>query len=180
MAKKTMFLEEYTIKGSHSEKANALTEKVDYLSEAKIFNSVVELFCFAALFGCYKDRRSKPEKDSSRTKKIFADAFRSHIEDLKLAFKFVILTSDKACVSSVERLNKTFRNSETDENFSLFEEYALGGIDELYDSLMVDSNTRYENYLTALNKILSEISVPKDEPEIGETSTEKFFKSESE
>lgn len=176
MAKKTLFLEEYTIKGSHSDKANALTEKVDSKSGAKIFNSVVELFCFAALIGCYKNRRAKPEKDSTRTKKIFADAFRSHSEQLKLAFKFVILTSDKLFPDSVERINKTFRNPETDENYTLFEEYALGGIDELYDVLMVDTNTRFEDYLTALNKLISEItSIETDDSLLENPSTEAFF-----
>lgn len=176
MAKKTMFLEEYIIKGSHSDKANALTEKFDYKSEAKIFSSVVELFCFAALIGCYKDRRVKPEKDNSRTKKIFADAFRSHIEQLKLAFKFVILASNKVCADSVERLNRTFKNPETDDNYSLFEEYALGGIDELYDTLMVGSNTKYEDYLTALNKMLAGISEKNiDDSYLGDLDAENFF-----
>ena len=176
MAKNTLFLEEYSIKGSHCDKVSALTDKIDSSSEAKLFNSVVEVFCFAALVGCLKNRRAKPEKDSTRTKKIFADAFRSHIEQLKLAFKFVILTSDKACTDSIERINKTFRNPETDENYTLFEEFALGGIDELYDTLMVDTNTRFEDYLTTLNKMLSDISSANvDDSELENPSTEDFF-----
>lgn len=177
MAKKTLFLEEYAIKGSHADKAIALTEKVDGDSEAKIFSNVVELFCFAALVGCFKNRRAKPDKDTSRTKKIFADAFRTHIEQLKLAFKFVVLTSDKVCTDSTERLNKTFRNPETDENYTLFEEFALGGIDELYDSLMLDTNTRFEDYLTCLNRLLSDFNdSDSDIVDLdSDISTDEFF-----
>lgn len=174
MAKKTMFLEEYTIKGSHADKVNKLTEKFDSKSGARVFSSVVELFCFAALLGCIKNRKTKPEKDNTRTKKIFADAFHSHINQLSVAFKFVMLTSDIESPDSEDRLRKAFRNPETDENYSLFEEFALGGIDELYETFILDSNTTYNDYLTSLNKLISSVST-EDETSDTELTNDIFF-----
>lgn len=172
--KKSLFMTDYVFKGSHCDKVLALTSKIDADSNSYIFSSSVELFIFAALVGCYFNRRCKPERSSGKETKIMVSQFIEHKNDINLAFRFVLLTGNRENSDSVERLNKTFRNPETDENYSLFEEYMLGGIDEIYEHLILSSNTHYEDYLTSLNKFLNEIR-GTDKEEVGEVSTEDFF-----
>lgn len=175
MAKKTMFLEDYLFKGKQCEKAKALTTlKIDADSNCQIFSSAVELFIFASLVGAIKKRKSEPEKDNTNTLRIMASQFINHSYNLKLAFKFVILSSEIDIEDPVERLNRTFRNPETDENYTLFEKYMLGGIDELYDNLILDSNVRFEDYLTSINEFLQNLKNSDSEELETELNTDDF------
>lgn len=167
MANKNMFLEEYSFKGSQCDKVNDLVGlSIDSSSDAKLFNSVIELFIFSALVGCFYNRKAKPEKDRTRMKKIFTDQFNSHSTELKLVFKFVMLTAKHEALDDITRLNKTFRNPDTDENYTEFEEYMLGGLEEIHERLIVDSNKNYSDYLTSVNKLLSDIKLKKVEENI--------------
>ncbi len=164
MAKKSMFQEDYLFKGTQRDKVISLTSKIDTDSNSQIFTSAVELFVFASLVGALKKRKAEPEKDNSRTLRIMANQFYNHSNELKLAFKFVLLTSEIDNPDPVERLNKTFRNPETDDNYTLFEKYMLGGLDELYENLILDTNLRYEDYLTSINQMLEKFAI-NDEPD---------------
>lgn len=174
MAKKTMFSEDYLFRGSHRDKVVALTSKIDVDSNSQIFSSAVELFIFASLIGVLKNRKAEPERDNTNTFRIMSNQFFNHIDELKLAFKFVILTSEKDCIDPVIRLNKTFRNPETDENYSLFEKFMLGGINELYENLILDTNVKYEDYLTSVNELLSSMSSPIENEDEINVNTDDF------
>ena len=173
--KKSLFMSDYVFKGSHCDKVLALTSKIDADSNTCIFSSSVELFIFAALVGCYFNRRCKPERSSGKETKIMVSQFIEHKNDINLAFRFVLLTGNRENADPVERLNRTFRNPETDDNYALFEEYMLGGVDEIYEHLILSSNTHYEDYLTSLNKFLNEIRKNDEEEGSKTVSTEDFF-----
>jgi hypothetical protein len=174
MANKSMFLHEYAFRGSQNEKAVALSSIIDNESNTPIFTTLIELFICGAVVGCYFGRHEKPEKGEPG-KKIFADQFATHSTDLQIVLKLVLLTADKEHTDSVSRLSRTFRNRETDENYSILEEYALGGISVLYDALILDTNKRYEDYLTCVNKFLSQFSQGQDGGDTPEVSTDSFF-----
>lgn len=175
MAKKTMFQEDYLFKGTQGDKVNALTKKIDIDSNSQIFSSAVELFIFASLIGVLKNRKAEPEKDNSRSVRIMANQFFNHITDLKLAFKFVLLTSEIDNPAPVDRLNRAFRMPETDENYTLFEKYMLGGLEELYEKLVLDTNIRYEDYLTSINELMEQLNNNSDiENDVFEVDTGDF------
>ncbi len=175
MAKKTMFHEDYLFKGTQRDKVISLTAKIDVDSNSQIFSSAVELFIFASLVGVLKNRKAEPEKDNTKTHRIMANQFFNHINELKLAFKFVLLTSEIDNPDPATRLNKTFRNPETDDNYSLFEKYMLGGLEEIYEKLILDANIRYEDYLTELNKLINELNDNNIELTIENVSNEDFI-----
>ena len=154
MAKKTMFSEDYLFRGQHQVMVNTLSKVVvDKDSDSKLFSSAVELFIFASLVGALKRRKSEPYKDNT-TFRIMSSQFFNHRNELNLAFKFVIFASEIDNVDPVERLNRAFRNPETDDNYTLFEKYMLGGLEDLYETLIVDSNVNFEDYLTSINVLL--------------------------
>lgn len=175
MAKKDMFTHSYLFKGGYSIKVDKLCEVIDNDSKCRIFNSAVELFIFASLIGALNKRKSRLTGENTPTTQIMAEQFINHSDDLKLAFKFVILTSNTDNVDSVTRLNKAFRNPETDDNYTLFEQYMLGGIDELYENLIIDSNNRFEDYFTSVNELLDKIKKSDSGDEIiDDISTDDF------
>ena len=173
MANKNMFLEEYVFKGHQCDMVLALTSKIDNDSNASIFATTIDLFIFSILVGCKLNLRKKPSKDASKTTKIFASAFNTHANELRLAFKFAMLTANSDLDDDVKRLNRTFRNPETDENYQLLEEYMLGGLEEIYNNIFVDSNNRYEDYLTSVNKFMSTFDEKKSD-DGDKPSTEEF------
>lgn len=173
MSNRNMFLEDYVFKGEYVDKVVKLTSKIDD-SNASIFSSTIELFIFSSLVGSMLGLRNKPSKDSSHTTKIFASQFSNHAEDLKLAFKFVMLMGTAESLDDVTKLNRTFRHPDKDENYQIFEEYMLGGLTEIYNSIFVDSNNKYEDYLTAVNNLMGKL-VDKDNNDDNEISTEDFF-----
>lgn len=175
MTDKNLFLKNYYFYGKHADMVDKLCSEIDKRdSNAKIFETFIDLFIYASLVGVFYDHRSKPSTDKSNTKNILAEQFNSHSSKLNIAFKFVTLLGNKDKYDEVTRLNKTFRNPETDENYIAFEEYMLGGLEEIYDKLMVETNHNYSDYLTSLNRMLSEFKKTDDSDEI-ELGTDDFF-----
>lgn len=175
MAKKTMFHEDYLFKGTQCDKVAALIKKIDENSNSQIFSSAIELFIFASLVGSIKNRKAEPEKDNTKIFRIMANQFFNHIDDLKLALKFVLITSEIDNPDPVSRLNKTFRNPETDDNYTLFEKYMLGGLDELYENLILDNNREYEDYLTCVNELMEKINKNDIADDVVEVETDDFI-----
>lgn len=163
MADKNMFLKNYYFYGYQAEKVKKLIDVVDNESNAKIFEYAIDLFIVAAAIGVKNNHKVKQSNDKTNTFNIFAEQFNNHSHELELVFKFVTLLGNQNIYDEETRLNKAFRNPNTDENFSVFEEYMLGGIDDLYDMFFVDSNKIYRDYSMTMNKFVSDLSNPVQE-----------------
>lgn len=155
-ADKNLFLKNYSFYGRHAEMVEALIGKIDEESGSSIFNIVIDLFIMASIVGVKNNHKAKPDPNKAIDKKILAEQFNSHSHDLKIAFKFVTLLGNREKFDEVARLNKTFRNPETDENYKEFEEYMLGGLEDIYNKFIVASNTTFSDYLTSMNQFLDE------------------------
>ena len=153
-----MFLKDYLFKGKQREQSVALSDFIiDANSNSQIFDSTVELFMAAALVGCYYDKRVKPDK--GETRKIFSEQLSSRYNDLMFIYKLVML-SNKSVEKSTDRINKAFRELDDKENWDLFEEYVLGGLEVLYNNFFPDSDSQaksnYDDYFDRLYAILTE------------------------
>ena len=156
MADKDLFLKNYSFYGKHCDMVKKLTQKIDEDSGASVFSTAIELFVVAALVGAKTDHKEKPSIDKTRETKILAEQFNSHSPEVQIAFKMVTLLGNSNKYDEVERLNKTFRNPETDENYSQFEEYMLGGLEDIYNKIMLDTNKTYSDYLKSVNDFLGQ------------------------
>lgn len=171
MTDSKMFLKEYAFYGKHCDMVMALSkETIDSSSGATLFPLTIDLFIMSSIVGVYFNKKSKPDIDKSRNTKIFAEQFNSHSKEIKLAFKFVTLLGNETKFTPVERLNKTFRNPEVDENYQQFEEYMLGGLEEIYDHIMVKSNVSYQQYLTSVNQFVSNFNMSKENDDTEKTN----------
>ena len=175
MADKNLFLKNYYFYGKHAEMADALVATIDDESGSSIFNTVVELFVMAALVGVKNDHKAKPDSNKSMTKNIMAEQFNSHSDEVQLAFKFVTLLGNKDKYDEVTRLNKTFRNPETDENYQQFEEYMLGGLEDLYNTFILSTHKTYNDYLIAVNQFLGSLKEEDDDDNVDIPDAENLF-----
>ena len=156
MADKDLFLKNYSFYGKHCDMVNSLTQKIDNASNSAIFNKTIDLFIMSALIGVRNNHKSKPSIDKTRHTNILAEQFNSHNLEIKMSFKLVTLLGNSLEFNETERLNRTFRNPERDEIYTQYEEYMLGGLEDIYNTFILDSNNRIEDYLGSLNSFLDE------------------------
>lgn len=174
MADKDLFLKNYSFYGKHCDMVKKLTQKIDEESGASVFNTAIELFVVAALVGVKNNHKEKPSVDKTRNTKILAEQFNSHSPEVQIAFKMVTLLGNSTKYDEVERLNKTFRNPKTDENYSQFEEYMLGGLEDIYNKIMLDTNKTYSDYLKSVNDFIEQFKPPVKEDELVPDSNNLF------
>ncbi|MCQ2772777.1 MAG: hypothetical protein MJ238_05860 [Bacilli bacterium] len=159
-----MFITQYRFYGDYARMADDLTNKIDLKSGATIFSTNVDLFIVSSIVGVIKGEKGKPQtsgKDSS----IFPDAFRTHWTQLKNAFTFVLLNGNTNTYNKVERLNKAFRNPETEQNYIEFEEYMLGGLVDIHEHLFLKDGGMFLDYLAAITQYTSSFEKPSDSAE---------------
>ena len=153
-----MFLKDYLFKGRQREQSVALSDfEIEPKSNLKIFNSTVELFMIAALAGCYYSKRMKPDK--GETRRIMSSQFTSRYKDLMFIYNLVMLTNDSV-KEGTERINNAFRNVEKVENWNLFEEYIIGGLQIIYENFFPEDDSivksSYDDYFDRLYAMLTE------------------------
>ena len=137
-----MFEGDFTISGKHA-------TYVKYLKDSKVFNRYIDVYMAGAVLGALYEKRAGQTPSSDRAR-IYADAFDTERNRCHEIFKVVILSDTSKPWSAEERANICFRYrdrmdemampSVTQEEIKimkeakkLFDEYALGGIELLYD-----------------------------------------------
>lgn len=161
--KYALFRKEYRIRGRFEQYARNLAGiTFDKDSQAKVFNSGVELFKTAAIVGLINNRREKPENGTTEFS-IFPEQLGNHYRDLMFIFQTMMLTYDNDQLTPKERINNAFRYSKNndsinEENFKIFEEFMLGGLCILHEVFFNDGNNRYDDYLASLKKLVDSFS----------------------
>ena len=159
MAKEVnLFFKDYLFKGIQRDQSVALSDfEIESNSNLKIFNSTVELFMVAALVGCYHGKRVKADK--GETRRIMSEQLMSRYNDLMFIYKLVMLAND-AVDENTEKVNNAFRYTDKKENWDLFEEYVLGGLQILYDNFFPEKDSQakssYDDYFDRLYELLTE------------------------
>lgn len=161
----------YDVTGERGDRVRALVKGfIDGPSKTTVFASGIELYVTAAIVGILYEQRKEPMKSSQdQDFAIFADQFKNHYDDVKLAFQLVILNHDKDRTTSRERVNNAFKYviNEEDEiykkNIDIFESYVLGGIDYLYDYFMNNNNANFDDFVNSAKAMLK---TDEAEPEV--------------
>ncbi len=153
-----LFFKDFLFKGIQREQSVALSDfEIESNSNLKIFNSTVELFMAAALVGCYHGKRVKA--DNGETRRIMSEQLMSRYSDLMFIYKLVMLAND-AVDENTEKVNNAFRYTDKKENWDLFEEYVLGGLQILYDNFFPEKDSQakssYDDYFDRLYELLTE------------------------
>lgn len=156
--------------GKHKDYVDQLW-KLNKIQES-YFARLVDLYAVAAVIGLMIQRRSPEEKDESGIKRtIQMQQLNNNYQTLLAIMRMVLILDDSRDMSFEEKLEAAFMIPEDEktykENMELFNSYARGGIEYLYEQLVVripDIDEDYSDYrianMVALlkNPIVSEIS----------------------
>ncbi|MGI6359480.1 MAG: hypothetical protein ACOX02_00345 [Acholeplasmatales bacterium] len=163
---KELFVEPYIFKGETARKARSLIDQtIDGASETKIFNTVIELLMFAAIYGCYLNIKEEPFINNKQgdTLTIFQETISNYRDELIYIYKSIMLYSyQNEPEKAIDRAFRTYRNP---ENKKIFDEYVHGGISELYDKFFNSTEAKYESYLNVVKEIINDLQVfDEDKP----------------
>ena len=141
------FDKDVTITGKHARYLDEMWTQ-NQIDEKSYFNRLYELYVLAALVGVYEGRTAL--NDISDDKRTIQPGQIISLPQLKEAMKIVLLLDKTKKWTDEEKVNRAFRGPKSDveysENMDLFNSYARGGIEILYEDLalrQLDLNDEY-------------------------------------
>ncbi len=153
-----MFDKQYRFFGSHAEKVNALTAVFDEKSKAKLFERNLDVYINAPLIGfLYKRKAVKDSNAEISPQNIFPEQMINASDRLKYILRLIILLDSDNEPDVEVRQNKAFRNFGQETDLDLFDQYVLGGVEVLYEKLIVGA-TRPMDYVDRLYNFIEEFN----------------------
>lgn len=107
-----------------------------------LFKNVVDIYSIAPMIG-YLYQRKAPRDGNEQTKNIFEGALSSHYDRLQFTYQLLMILDRASEPNLDERLRRAFQaNDEVSKvGFELYNEYARGGIEVLYEKLVKNAAT---------------------------------------
>lgn len=146
-----IFTQQVRFYGKHGQYLEALTPdtsmaKRDDLPDIQrnkyLFATVVDIYAVAPLVG-YLYQRSVPRDGNEPTKNIMEGALASHKEKLIFSYELISILDKKSEPDLNERIRRAFRATDETAKLGLdvFNGYARGGIEILYEKLVEGAST---------------------------------------
>lgn len=112
-------------------------ERVKYL-----FATVVDIYILAPLVG-YMYQRTAKRDGSEQTKNIMEGALASHHDKLEFSYELLMILDEKSEPDLNERIRRAFRATDdlVKKGMDVYDSYALGGIEVLYEKLIEGAAT---------------------------------------
>lgn len=168
MADFEFFKKQFEFKGKHSKMVNELCVANDY--EHTFFKRVIDVYIFAAVIGIRLDRKAAEDYSPVETKSIFPEQMINAKEDLDFIMQMMIMIEPSPATSDEERVREAFRGAQSKEEYDrlleTFNDYVRGGVEELYERLIMrtsDSEDRFYDERTANLMALYDRFTPKEE-----------------
>lgn len=154
-----MFDSQIRVTGRHAQYLVELTAVFDEKSNAKLFETYMDVYVTAAIVGLLHHRRA--DKDNSGDfeghKNIFAEQVLRIKDDLEFAMQMMLLTDVEYEPDEEKRIDKAFRYFGKDENdLKRFESYVYGGIDILHERLVEGGGDPIE-YIVRMQEFVEDI-----------------------
>ncbi|MCI8327162.1 MAG: hypothetical protein HFI37_05225 [Lachnospiraceae bacterium] len=167
MAEYEFFRREYKFQGKHARMVSEMWTVNDY--EHTYFKRLLDLYILAAVIGIRIERKAKPDRSPFEARTIFGEQMSHAKEELDFIMQMMILLEPEKEENHEKQIERAFRGVETKEEFEkyneMFEQYVLGGVEELYERLVVhkpDVDTEYQDDKTANLMELLERFSPKN------------------
>lgn len=139
MAAFEFFKKEFEFRGKHARMAGELWVPNDY--EHTYFRRLIDLYLTAAVIGFRVDRKAEADYAPNESKSIFPEQMMGAKEDLDFIMQMIMILENRAGMSPEDSVKKAFRGAETQEEFEyyrdLFNSYVRGGLEELYERLVL-------------------------------------------
>lgn len=160
------FKKEFEFKGKHARMAEELWVSNDY--EHTYFKRLIDLYLLAAVVGFRMGRKAEEDDSPFAPKSIFPEQMIREKENLDFILQMMIMLDSKENISDEEKVKKAFRGASAKEEFeaiqNMFHSYVRGGVEELYERLVIrqsDTDDTYYDGKTANLMVLLERFVPE-------------------
>ncbi|MEL7648673.1 MAG: hypothetical protein AAGU76_11305 [Sedimentibacter sp.] len=154
-----MFDKNIIIKGHHATYMKKLVSKFDSSLSQGIFDRNLDVYLIAPIVGKLFNRKSVVDNDVKDDTSIHTEQINSVMDQLEFNYRIIMMLEDKEKVDIETRTNKAFRYDRDIENRksgdAIFEQYVLGGIEVLYEKIMLETNDTDE-YLRKMYQFISE------------------------
>jgi len=151
-----MFNRDYSFRGSHAEKVIQLTAVFDDKGN-KLFARNLDVYLLAPIVGLLYGRKSDLDS-STKTTNILFEAMSKETLTLWFNYRLVLLLDNKYEPNIDKRIEKAFRDYDTNKAKSdeeLYESYVRGGIDVLHEKL-IQPSLHTEDYVMNLYNFMEE------------------------
>lgn len=142
------FKKEFQFTGKHAQMAGELWIQND--SKNSYFRRLIDLYILAPIIGFRLNRKAEADFSGADIKSVFPEQILKERDKLEFIMQMILMleytdTKDyKSCV------NLAFREPETKEEFNqhnkLFHDYVRGGVEELYERLIIRKSELDEEY----------------------------------
>lgn len=133
------FKSKYEFRGKHARMVDELCSIKEV--ENNYFRRVMDVYLMAAIVGFRIDRKAAVDYFSDDTKNIFADVMLKEKDTLDFLMQTMAILENAKSMNSKESIMKVFRGPQTREEFivldTMFHDYVRGGVEELYEQLIV-------------------------------------------
>lgn len=133
------FKGQYELRGKHAR----MTEEICSIKEAEnnYLKRVVDVYMLAAIIGLRYDRKAPADYSSPDTKTVFSDTLMKERDTFEFLLQIMLIVENSKTMDSKESIMQAFRGPQTKEEYlaqnKLFDDYVRGGVEELYESLIV-------------------------------------------
>lgn len=169
MAAYEFFKKEFQFYGKHARMAGELWVQNDY--EHTYFKRLIDLYVVAAVVGFRVDRKAEIDYSPVDSKSVFPEQMLKAKEDLDFIMQMMIMLEYKDKMPEEEAVKKAFRGASTREEFDTYQEmfnsYVRGGVEELYERLVVRKSEPedefYDNKTANLMTVLERFAPMKED-----------------
>lgn len=139
MADYEFFKTDYRFYGKHARMVSEIWALNDY--EHTYFKRLIDVYIAAAVLGFRLDRTAEVDYSPVEPKSIFMQQMVGAKEELDFIMQMMLMLEDAGKISNEQCIRKAFKGAETKEEFeqynAMFDAYVLGGVEELYERLIL-------------------------------------------
>lgn len=160
-----MFESQIRITGRHAQYLVELTSIFDEKSNAKVFETYMDVYVTAAIVGILHHRRADKDNsgDFEMHKNIFAEQVLRIKDELDFIMQIMLLIDKEYEPDEEKRIDKAFRFFGQDVNdLKRFETYIYGGIDILHERL-VEGGGDVMEYIIRMQEFVEDIDAQFNE-----------------
>ncbi len=158
------FQRDVIFKGKHARYIDSLWSQNE-IGEEDFFNRLYEIYIMAVTVGLRTNRKANADAADDDKRTILAQQVMAQSEKLNALMKLVLLLDDSERLSEEEKINRAFRGPKNDAEYNhhieLFNSYARGGIEYMYEQLKLralDLNDKYTD--TRVGNIMAFLENP--------------------
>lgn len=146
--KMEFFKREFQFTGKHARMAGELWIMND--SKNSYFRRLIDLYILAPIIGFRLNRKAEADHSEADVKSVFPEQILKERDKLEFIMQMILMLEYTDTLDYKSCVNLAFREPETVEEFQkyykLFHDYVRGGVEELYERLIVRKPELEEEY----------------------------------